>query len=195
MARKRKELDFCFDVPLVFRLDGAPGGALTESGDFKYTCNNDSCIFWLPAAGRQALLAAGVQAGDTVQIVKSLRGVETVFMAERLAEQAGLFAVGGRAAAAASGSAGERAAGSASTAAAALLPARVRAPELGGGLGALAGGVSLEDFAELCLKASARANWQVWSWARNGGMELPTPLWSDVRAYAHTLFIELRARG
>jgi hypothetical protein len=80
------------DVPLVVLLDKGPEGKETTSqrGDlqFQYTVNDDSCVMWLPPEARAAIMRSGAQAGDTVQLVKSLRGKNAFWNAQVLPDAA-----------------------------------------------------------------------------------------------------------
>jgi len=65
------------DVPVVVKLDKGPEGQEREGRygvDYQYTVNDDRCVMWLPREARDQLVRCGAQAGDEVQIVKSLRG-------------------------------------------------------------------------------------------------------------------------
>jgi hypothetical protein len=78
------------DVPLVVLLDKGPEGKETTSqrGDlqYQYTVNNDACVMWLPPEARAAILRTGAQAGDQLQIVKSLRGNNAIWSVQVLAD-------------------------------------------------------------------------------------------------------------
>ncbi len=65
------------DVPVTVRLDQGPEGQEREGRygiDYQYTVNNDRGVMWLPKEARDQLVRCGAQAGDEIQIVKSLRG-------------------------------------------------------------------------------------------------------------------------
>jgi len=65
------------DVPVVVKLDKGPEGQEREGRygiDYQYTVNGDRGVMWLPKEARDHLVRCGAQAGDEVQIVKSLRG-------------------------------------------------------------------------------------------------------------------------
>lgn len=69
------------DQPVVVKLDKSDG--VQREGkygiDFQYTVNDDSGVMWLPRDGRDALLRAGAQAGDAVEILKEKRGRDFIF--------------------------------------------------------------------------------------------------------------------
>lgn len=65
------------DIPVIVRLDKGPEGQEREGRygvDYQYTVNHDQGVMWLPREARDQLVRCGAQAGDEVQIVKSLRG-------------------------------------------------------------------------------------------------------------------------
>ncbi len=66
------------DIPVIVKLDKGPEGQEREGRfgiDYQYTVNDDRCVMWLPKEARDRLVRCGAQAGDEVQIVKSLRGL------------------------------------------------------------------------------------------------------------------------
>lgn len=70
------------DIPIVVRLDKGPEGLEREGRygvDYQYTVNGDRGVMWLPREARDQLVRCGAQAGDDVQIVKSMRGRAAVW--------------------------------------------------------------------------------------------------------------------
>lgn len=82
MQREVVKLDY--DVPAIVKLDFGEG--VQVEGKFgvqwQYTLNDNTAVMWLPKSGRDALAQSGAQAGDSVQIVKSMRGKTTTFHAQ-----------------------------------------------------------------------------------------------------------------
>jgi hypothetical protein len=79
------------DVPVTVKLDKGPEGIERDGKygiDWQYTVNDDSGVMWLPRDGRDALLRAGAQAGDEVQILKATLAGKTTFTAQVLASDA-----------------------------------------------------------------------------------------------------------
>lgn len=79
------------NVPLTVHLDQGPEGK-EKTGqygtDYQYTVNQNAGVMWLPAEGRDALIQSGAQAGDDVQIVKSMRGKQVVWSAQVVSDAA-----------------------------------------------------------------------------------------------------------
>lgn len=75
---QRNILKFQPDSPVLVTLDYGPEGKQHTNTrgeiDFQYTVNGNQDIFWLPPAGRDALLRSGAQKGDQVEITRVLRG-------------------------------------------------------------------------------------------------------------------------
>lgn len=80
---QREIIRLAYDQPVTVVLDFADG--IQVEGrygiEFQYTVNNNNAMLYLPPAGRAALLQSGAQPGDSVQIIKSKRGRETLFSA------------------------------------------------------------------------------------------------------------------
>lgn len=74
---QREVIKFPLDVPVKVRLDKGPEGQEREGRygiDYQYTVNSDRGVMWLQKVARDQLVRCGAQAGDEVQILKSLRG-------------------------------------------------------------------------------------------------------------------------
>lgn len=79
------------DVPVVIHLDQGPEGKEKQGPfgiDYQYTVNHNSGVMWLPTEGRNALYACGAQAGDDVQIVKTMKGKQVFFSAHVVSDAA-----------------------------------------------------------------------------------------------------------
>lgn len=74
------------DVPVICKLDFGPEGIQTEAKSgavqYQYTVNDNSGVMWLFPEARQALLKSGAKPGDSVQLVKSLRGKTPIYHAQ-----------------------------------------------------------------------------------------------------------------
>ena len=81
---QREILKPAYDTPLIVKLDFGPEGVERDGKfgmQYMYTLNDDAgCMFVDPPA-RQAILASGAEAGDTIQLVKTKRGKDTVYSA------------------------------------------------------------------------------------------------------------------
>ena len=184
------------DVPLSVQLDKGPEGKQVESqrGDtqYQYTVNNDAGVMWLPPEARAAILRTGAQAGDWVQIVKSLRGRNAIWNVQVLADSAEPppppepppsrmvaprppYTNGN----------GSQLGGHHQAGAAAYQPPPAPAPAP---LATPQG--SMEDVMTRCLEISARAHWRAYQAARAAGIDIEGPNWEDVRAAAISIFIE-----
>lgn len=70
------------DVPVIVKLDKGPEGQEREGKygiDYQYTCNDDQAVMWLPKDARDMIVRSGAQAGDLLQIVKTLHGRQSVY--------------------------------------------------------------------------------------------------------------------
>lgn len=74
------------DVPVICKLDFGPEGIQTEAKSgavqYQYTVNDNTGVMWLFPEARQALLKSGAKPGDSVQLVKSLRGKTPIYHAQ-----------------------------------------------------------------------------------------------------------------
>jgi hypothetical protein len=195
------------DVPLVILLDKGPDGKETTNQqgktEYQYTVNDDSCVMWLPPEARAQLLRTGAQAGDTVQLVKSLRGKNAFWNAQVLPDSAEPPPLRTPARVAAN--------------ATRLLAPRPSYPPTNAQAGAarhLAQQIPrdpqdplpepppaaapethpMEQILTRCLELAARAQWNAYRTAQAEGIAIEGPNWEDVRAAGISLFIE-RARN
>jgi hypothetical protein len=185
------------DVPLCVLLDKGPEGKETTSRgetQYQYTLNNDSCVMWLPPEARTAIMRTGAQAGDEIQIVKSLRGRNAIWNVQVLADArepeppppaptARMVAPRPQYT---NGTANdfprqdprlaEQLRASQPQPAPAAQPTTTTYP--------------MEDIMARCLEVSARANWRAYKAAQAAGIQIEGPNWEDVRAAAISIFIE-----
>lgn len=186
------------DVPLVVLLDKGPEGKETRNNngdtEYQYTVNDDSGIIWLPPAARTQLIRTGAQAGDEIQIVKSLRGKNAIWNIQVLADSAEPPAQNTRMAA------------PRPAYAAAPQPARPSQPANGNGHmhasrpAAAApepapAAPKIGEVMQRALEISARANWTAYQAAKAAGCEIDPPTWEDVRAAGISMFIEHSRNG
>jgi hypothetical protein len=88
MAARREYIRPNFD-PVIVTLDKGPDVCTQREGqdgvDYQYFVNSNSCIMYLPKAGRDALVQSGAKAGDSVEICMSKgRAGATVYFAQRV---------------------------------------------------------------------------------------------------------------
>lgn len=195
------------DVPLVMRLDRGPDGKEVQSlrGDrqYQYTVNDDSGIIWLPPEARTALMRTGAQAGDHVQLVKSLRGRNAIWNAEVLpdadVQQQPSRMVAPRAAYQAprqmpNGHTPERRTSEDHPPYLPPPPDPQPRPQPAAPAAAAAP-LRIGDIMQRALEISARANWSAYLAAKAAGCEIDAPTWEDVRAAGISMFIEHNRNG
>ena len=165
------------DVPLVVLLDQGPEGKETRSQrdgalQYQYTVNDDKGVMWLPPEARAAILRTGAQAGDQIEILKSLRGKNAFWNVQVLSdasEPAPTKMVAPRPAY--RNGNGHPAAASQPAAA----PATVHPHE---------------ELMARCIELGARANLKAHAALKAAGIELDEPTWEDARATGTSFFIE-----
>lgn len=71
------------DVPVIVKLGQGPEGKEREGPkggiDYQYIVNDDAAVMWLPREARDLIVKSGAQAGDLIQIVKTLHGRQAVY--------------------------------------------------------------------------------------------------------------------
>jgi hypothetical protein len=167
---RREKIIVGFD-PLVVRLDSPPEGLQTQSNfgngiEYQYFVNEGSGTTYLPAAGRDAIIASGAQAGDEIEICKSQRGRLQTYVCTVLRDS-------------------QEPPPPPAPASAPPRPLAVVPPQQGQGKPELRATaistclrVAIDDMVEAREYASAKK------------LELDTPTWEDVRAIAISYFIQ-----
>jgi hypothetical protein len=82
---QRQVIKLEYDVPVLVKLDRGPEGR-EHTGQYginwQYTLNDDAAVMFLPKEGRDAILASGAHAGDTIELLKMQRNKQTLYQAQ-----------------------------------------------------------------------------------------------------------------
>lgn len=182
------------DVPMVVLLDKGPEGKETTSqrGDlqYQYTLNNDACVMWLPPEARSAIMRTGAQAGDEIQIVKSLRGKNAIWNVQVVPDSAPPPPASRMVAPRPAYSNGNGHSAPQQHWENEPQPTTPRPQPAPAQQPATTTTYPMEEVMARCLEISARANWRAFQAAKAAGIAIEGPNWEDVRAAAISIFIE-----